>query len=294
LFKNILDKIVCPECGGKLKLDIKQEINGEVIKGILSCSNNHKWEVEDGVINFKSKEQEFANNWSEMYKEVNYDELDKKIKEGTPQSQLNGMECLKIEFINSIKSLKAEKVLDIATGRGMLMTRLVEALGDSIELTCVDLSFEVLKYDRIKSVRIDPNARVNYIACDATKLPFVNNAFDLSVSFFGIINMGDLTQKGVSEGERVSKNGLLNAGIVIKDDNPKIDELNKLLKDNGYDFNINSCTESSFYGAHKIDERYKVEISNIFEGIAEKNEFDIVPVEGEWFAYTICSTKCDK
>ncbi|MBS4535346.1 class I SAM-dependent methyltransferase [Clostridium sp. D2Q-14] len=290
MYKNILEMIVCPKCQGKLKLESEKQINGEVIDGMLACSNNHEWKIEEGVINFESKEQEKANNWSESYKEVDYDELDRKIKEKTPQIQLDAQEKAKKEIISLINKYQAKKVLDIATGRGILLIKLVKKFGNNIDLVCIDLSFDVLKYDRIKSMKINPDAKINYIACDASKLPFLRDMFDLSISFFGIQNMTDLTSKGVQEGVRVSKKGLINAGIVIKDDNSKIELLNKLLAEHGYDFKVDSVTESHFHQLHKIDESYKVKINNIFEGIGEENENDLIPIEGEWFAIAISET----
>lgn len=290
MYKSILDAVLCPKCHGKLKLKSKKQINGEVIEGTLACTNNHKWKIEEGVINFESEEQEKTNNWSETYKEIDYDELDTKIKEKTPQIEIDAQEKAKEEIINLINKYQAKKVLDIATGRGLLLTKLVKNLGNNIDLVCVDLSFEVLKYDRIKAIKINPDAKINYIACDATKLPFLRDTFDLSVSFFGIQNMFDLASEGVREGVRVSKKGLINTSIVIKDDNPKIEVLNKLLSEHGYNFKVDSFTESHFHQLHKIDENYRVEVNNIFEGIGGKNENDLIPIEGEWFAIAISET----
>lgn len=288
MYKELLQIIICPECGEKLALNSKSEINGEVIEGILACINNHEWKIEDGIINFESKEQITVNNWSEVYNQINYDEFDKLVAERTPEVQLSANEAAKAGIIDFINRNRSKKILDIATGRGMLLTKLVESCGSSIDLVCVDLSFEVLKYDRIKTIKTNPNMKINYIACDATRLPFISNSFDLSVSFFGIQNMGNLASAGIQEGIRVSQTGLANVGFVIRDDNPKIDELNRLLIENGYDFKVDSCTESNFYKLHKIDDRFKVEVNNVFEGISEKNENDIIPIEGEWFAAVIC------
>jgi ubiquinone/menaquinone biosynthesis C-methylase UbiE/uncharacterized protein YbaR (Trm112 family) len=290
MYKNILEIMICPNCGEKLELNPKNEVDGEIIEGTLTCINNHKWIVEEGIINFESEEQSMVNNWSELYAQKDYNEIDKLLTERTPQIQLNAMEVAKAELINSIKEHHAKKVLDIATGRGLLLTRLVESFGSNIDLVCVDLSFEVLKYDRIKAKKINPNIKINYIACDATKMPFLSNSFDLTVSFFGISNMGNFSSEGINEGVRVSQNGLVNVGPVIKDDNPKIDELNKLLIENGYDFKVDSFTESNFYKMHKTVNNYNVEVNNVFEGIAEKNEDDLIPVEGEWFAIAMSKT----
>lgn len=293
MFRNVLKYVKCPECQDKLNIISKREKDGEIIEGLLQCSNNHSWKVEEGIINFESKEQENTNKWSESYKKTDYEELDKKVKKNTPQIQLKAQEIAKNEVVDKIGKYNAVKVLDIGTGRGMLLTKLVESYGNNIELVCVDLSFEVLKYDRIKTLKINPEVKINYIACDATKLPMISNVFDLSVSYFGIQNMLELASLGVKEGVRVSKNGLINVGTVIKDNNPRIEKLNKMLKKHGFDFDVNSATESHFYKVHKIDESYKVEVKNIFEGIAEKNDNDLIPIEGEWFAIAISDTRID-
>ena len=60
----------------------------------------------------------------------------------------------------------------------------------------------------------------------------------------GIQNMLDEASKGIKEGVRVSKDKLINVGVVIKDDNPKIDLLNKLLTENNIDYDVKTATES--------------------------------------------------
>jgi ubiquinone/menaquinone biosynthesis C-methylase UbiE len=200
------------------------------------------------------------------------------------------MEAAKAEVVNLIKRYNAKKILDIATGRGMLLTKLAKSCGSYIDLVCVDLSFEVLKYNRIKALSLNPDMKINFIACDATKLPFLSDGFDLAVSLVGIQNMGNFASQGISEAVRVSQKGLVNVGLIIRDDNPKIDELNKLLMDNGYDFKVDSFTESNFYKLHAAAGKHKVDVDNVFEGIAEKNENDMIPIEGEWFAAAISRT----
>ncbi|MDF2672323.1 MAG: hypothetical protein K0R09_588 [Clostridiales bacterium] len=42
VYKNILKIMVCPRCGEKLMLNSREEINGDVIDGTLTCANNHR------------------------------------------------------------------------------------------------------------------------------------------------------------------------------------------------------------------------------------------------------------
>lgn len=287
MYKDILENLTCPKCGKQLFLDSYIESENEIVDGKLMCADSHTWIIKDGVIIFESQEQDTANNWSEYYRNTDYEELDKKIRVNTPENELIGHEAAKNEVLSIIKKTNVKSVLDIATGRGMLLNYLAQHLDDDINLVCIDLSCQVLKYDRVKVKKINPRLKVNYIACDASKLPFKDNTFDISVSFFGIQNMGKIIGKGIAEGVRVSKNGLLDIGIIIKDDNPQIQNLNDQLKESGYDFSIDSCTETNFYKLHKINDNYKVNVSNIFESIGKKSELDLVPIEGEWFGIAV-------
>ena len=84
---------------------------------------------------------------------------------------------------------------------------MLKELQGKSQILCTDLSFEVLKYDRLKAKKINPKVKVNYIACDATKLPLKDNSIDTATSFFGIANMLNLTLEGIKEANRVLKNG---------------------------------------------------------------------------------------
>ncbi len=49
---SIMDIIACPVCKGPLKLDIKEERNGEVISGSLFCAKcNHAYPITDSIPN---------------------------------------------------------------------------------------------------------------------------------------------------------------------------------------------------------------------------------------------------
>lgn len=102
--------------------------------------------------------------------------------------------------------------------------------------------------------------------------------------------MGELASRGVIEGVRVSKEALVNTGIVIKDDNPKISQINEQLKASGYDLKIDSNTETNFLNAHKIDDSFNVEVRNVFEGISGNNQHDLVPINEEWFGMALSIT----
>ncbi|MBF8435531.1 class I SAM-dependent methyltransferase [Halanaerobiaceae bacterium Z-7014] len=293
MYKNILEILTCPRCQEKLQIEAEKESNGEVIEGLLTCTNYHQWQVEDGIIIFQAQEQKEVNNWNELYKDISYQELDTKIKDSTPQVELTAQKEGIREIINIVKKKDSTKILDIATGRGMLLTELVQEFGSKISLVAVDLSARVLKYDRLKCKELNPKARINFIACDATELPILKDSLDLSVSFFGIQNMGSLIPEGIKEGVRVSKKGLINTGYIIKDDNPEIPSINKKLKKAGYDIRLDQFTESYFRQSHKLTDDYKINVKKIFEGIGGNNKNDLIPIKDMWFALAISETILD-
>lgn len=296
MYKNIVNLLRCPHCKGKLELESTKVDEEEVLEGKLSCDKGHDWIIRNGIIDFNSKEQEEFNNWSESYEKMDYEELDRRITEKTPDNEIDLREKTIKYIIDSIKENKPNTILDIATGRGMLLTKLVEKIDSNIDIICVDLSFEVLKYDRIKAKNINPDMKVNYIACDATNLPFMDSSIDMAVSLSGIANMMELIQQGITEARRVLKENkyLLNTNIIIKNVN-KVYEIVKAIKEkNGVDINIKDShlTYKDVENGHEKVNFSNVKIINIGESIGEKNELDLIPIEGEWFASVVA--KCRK
>lgn len=290
MYKEILNLLKCPECNGELSLTIEKEENSEIIEGKLSCKDGHHWIISEGIINFGSLEQEFANNWTEAYEEYGDDDaMDKKLSEGTPQNQIILGNKTKKFIIDSINSRESEFILEIATGRGALFREMVKELKGESQLICTDLSFIVLKHDRLRAKKINPEIKVNYIACDATNLPFKDNTIDTAVSFFGIANMLNLSAHGIKEAKRVLKVGqpLIDSYIIIKENSKGFEALKEFCKENNAigaeDFTIAAGVENA-YNEAKFD---RINITTIGESIGEKNEFDLLPFEGEWFGMIV-------
>lgn len=288
MFKEIIDQLRCPICKESLQLDKPISGDGEIIENTLVCVQNHQWPISEGVLDFHSKEQTLSNNWSEMYKKHDYETLDKLVMDAVPDVQKESYDVACQQIIQDLRRNDVKTVIDIATGRGMLMKEVVRHL--DVQLTCVDLSFPVLKYDRLKALKINPKARVNFIACDATNLPFVDGSVDQAISFFGITNMGEFARTGIQETLRVTNHQFINAGLVIKDDNPKIETLNTLYKEQGHDIDLNDCSVSKFETLHTFENTHMT-IEHVFEGIAGKSTHDAVPIEDEWFAIALCKYK---
>jgi ubiquinone/menaquinone biosynthesis C-methylase UbiE/uncharacterized protein YbaR (Trm112 family) len=292
MYKEIHNLLKCPKCNGELSLTIEKEEDSEIIEGKLSCEGGHDWAISEGVINFGSVEQELANNWTEAYEQYDEEEMGKKISEGNPKNLIKIIDKAKKFIIDNVNDKENEVILDIATGRGALFTEMVKQLKVESQIICTDLSFVVLKYDRLRAKKINPEVKVNYIACDATNLPFKDNTIDIAVSFFGIANMLGLAADGIKEAKRVLKVGqsLLDSYIIIKEDSEGF----KMLKE--------FCNENKIIGAERfalktgIEKAYseanfhRLDMVTIGESIGEKSDLDLLPFDGEWFAVVVAES----
>jgi len=286
MFKDLIEKLRCPECHLDLRIHEADMMNDEIITGVLECSKGHQWKIHEGVLDFNSSEQELGNAWTKAYEEYDYKELDEHIMAMQPQTQLDAYDAAFRYFEEAFDTVDGEWVVDIATGRGMLLMELAKRLGNKINLVCTDLSHLVLKYDRLKCMEIDPEIRINYIACDATNLPLKDDSMNQAVSFFGISNMSDIADLGIKESLRVAQTKLCNAGLIVKDDNPKVPDINKMLAEAGYDVTLDSALKSNFEKMHQY-KQFETSFNSVYEGISEKLESDLIPIENEWFSLTV-------
>lgn len=288
MYKDILSALRCPICKKSFQLNEQLTENEEVIEGTLVCVNAHRYAIRRGVIDFCSQEQEGMNQWSELIKDNDYEELDEMVEAEKPEKERGQQQLHLASIAGEAAKLESGYIVDIASGRGMLLTKLVETMKESVHLIATDLSFEILRYDRIKLKKINPRARVSFIACDATAMPLEGSFADMVVSFFGVANMLGIVKKGVQEASRITKTDgrFLNGFLVIKEDSKGFDAVKKI------------CEENNMAGAERtyLDEVMK-ELHNKYfqevfthEVVADvreniENKMDLLPYQGEWFAY---------
>jgi len=155
-------------------------------------------------------------------------------------------------------------------------------------LIATDLSFEILMHDRMKLQKAYPDARISFIACDATAMPFESGFADMTVSFSGVANMVGIVEKGICEASRVTAPGgkFMNAFLVIKEESKGFETVKKI------------CAENDMAGAERfyLDEEMRKSHGNYFSELeahvivedifeAAENKLDLLPFPGEWFAY---------
>lgn len=295
MYKEIIKILICPICKKTLKILNAEEQNGEILTGILQCQSGTNWNIQKGVLDFKTEEQSDANRWTELTKERTFEELDEMIREKTPKNQMELSNKATQNIINFINTNKPKTVVDIATGRGMLLLDIVKKVKENLQLICTDLSFTILAADRLKIKQYNPEINVNFIACDATNLPINNDQIDLVLSFFGIANMRNFIEQGIRETFRIlkQKGVFLNCSLLVKSDSESFQLTKKYYKDLGAENASNFLLESKIRDFF-IRSGYTILNIHLFligESVAKKNELDMIPVEGDRFEIAVLSAK---
>ncbi len=293
MYTELLSILRCPICGASFRVEASDVSDDEIIEGTLICGENHRYAVRHGVVDFCSEEQGMVNRWSEAYKETDYEALDREIEETKTDIEKQQQQMVIDRFIAELSVMKHGVVVDIASGRGMLITKLAPHLNERVNLIATDLSFEVLKYDRLKLKKANPSLKANYIACDATALPLAAECADVTVSFYGIANMLGIVENGIREAERITKpeGRLLNATLIVKEGSEGIAAVRRVCLEYGIPdaetvYLRNTATElhSRYFGDVCCD--------IVCEGIKEdENSTDMLPYCNEWYAEVIFRCK---
>lgn len=282
----------CPCCGSTLNVYETETENGEIIEGMLCCQKGHQFKIFRGIADFGSIEQKDANSWSEYYKEMNYEDLDASIDNRKTDHQKE----IENEFLDGIieETSKLEKgfLIDVASGRGMLLRKLLQTTNEQVHIIATDLSFDVLMYDRIKLKSLNPNIKISYIACDATNLPFQDHSIDMVCTFVGYLNMINLMEQGIEEAARVLKENckLINSVMYIDESSKEYQEVQEILKSNDMEVMAKHLLKEELF---KLHYKYFSEVTDriVYEGIGEKFEGDLLPYEGAWYANSIIQSK---
>jgi len=285
MYEAIIPLLRCPTCNKPLTLKDSILENEDIIEGKLICRCDEIWEIKEGVLDFRVEEQESVNRWSELTKDMTFEELDEMILRKTPSNQQELILQTIEDIISYLNDSKPNFVVDIATGRGMLLNRLAKNAKNEFNLVCTDLSFVVLKADREKIKKHNPKIKVSFIACDATNLPFLDNSYDLVLSLMGISNMGDLIPNALLETHRILKRGhfLLNGTIIIEENSIGYKTLREFFKSQESEGFEKFLLVEELSAFHKNSGFEEAVFKKVGESFGQKNELDLLPYEGEWF-----------
>lgn len=285
MYKAIINYLCCPVCRNNLVLQSDVEIDDDVMEGLLTCESGHTFHIHKGVVDFNSVEQGFANQWETLDENQDFEELDRDMDEKNPVEIIQRRELVLRAIVDAVLNRDCKVILDIASGRGLMLTELVRHLDDDVHIISIDLSEFVLQYDHRKFKRIAPNKKISYLACNATNLPLKDCVIDAATTYSGFSNMVGCADRALLDAHRVIKPGgvLVDSYVVIERESQGYEILHKV------------CTEQKITGAeefflhdgvakHHEDLFSVVECREIFEGIGVGNDMDLLPYDGEWYA----------
>ena len=288
MYTNILSVLRCPHCGGEFELTAAGKEGEEILEGKIACGKGHVFYIRQGILDFQSQEQENLNSWSEYIGEEGYDDLGQKIEARKTEKQKKIDRDFLDAIVGEAAKLKSGFLLDVASGRGILLGELVKTVSADVNLISTDLSFRVLTFDRAALKRTAPQVKVNYIACDATNLPVRDGSVDMVCTYAGFTNMMDLMEKGIREAARVLKDDapLINSSVYMDENAEGAKRAAKFLAENHMEGGEKTYIRNELLAIHKAyfsTVREKI----IYEGIAESVEGDLIPCPGEWFANVV-------
>lgn len=87
------------------------------------------------------------------------------------------------DLATRIAALAPTAVLETAAGTGIVTRRLAEVLSDAAFITATDLNQAMIDVAAAKTV----SPKIDWRACDATRLPFADGAFDCVLCQFGVM-----------------------------------------------------------------------------------------------------------
>lgn len=108
-----------------------------------------------------------------------------------------------IDLAERVKKLAPARVLETASGTGIVTRRLREALPSTSELIATDLNPGMMTYAQSKA---EMPREIEWREADAQNLPFEDRSFDAVVCSFGMMFLPD-KPKGFAEAFRVLKPG---------------------------------------------------------------------------------------
>ncbi|MCI0410118.1 MAG: methyltransferase domain-containing protein [Acidobacteria bacterium] len=154
--------LMCPECSGSLRLEVRERAGDEIILGDLDCGCGKRYPIEEGIAQFMSQDYtaSFSFQWFAQRDSPENATRSRRVKE-------DFLKCLGVEA----EELKGKRVLDAGCGRGTL----TEVLSDhAAEVVGIDLSDGV----RVAASRTRGKAGVSILRGDILNLPLAEESFD--------------------------------------------------------------------------------------------------------------------
>lgn len=203
---------VCPETRQPLTLQATEEVEGEIIAGLLVAPNGREYHIRDGVPDLTyppalSAQDEAARAFYDGRAEAYDQNLHLTFKtHGEDEQQVRN------RFIAALELQPAARVLEVSCGTGRDSEIIAARLSAEGRLCLQDISFAML--DRCRQRLAHVEVPITYSLSNACYLPFPDGYFDAVYSFGGLGEFSDI-KRSLAEMVRVSKVG---AKIVVGDE----------------------------------------------------------------------------
>lgn len=196
--KRIEDILICPLCRSKLVI----ENDGKKVV----CENGHKYEIDEGVLYFNTREIP-GEQWSLTYRNYNHYLVEATWPE-LPVYTRGDVFSEEIKW-KEIEKRRPRIILDMASGTGSGIKYLLKRINWNCTVILTDLSHRILAWDRrfITENINNPFVDVVYMACDCSNIPILDNSIDCITSRGGFESMQHKTMEGFSEAFRILKSG---------------------------------------------------------------------------------------
>jgi len=203
--RSSLGFLCCPSCHGSLSLNVKREVENEIISGLLTCEEcGGGYRIEGGIpdlllhreINEKDKK------WMKEYDEMarSYDILMCHI---IPFFSLGLESFNRYRWMKRLQVGRGAHVLDISTGTGRNLPFIIRQVGFEGRITAMDISRGMLAYAKAKAER-KGWSNVEFQRANASRLPYKDNTFDAVMHVGGINTFGE-KKRALHEMVRVAK-----------------------------------------------------------------------------------------
>jgi len=192
--------LVCPEC--KKSLSLKVQSSGGL--QYFECENHHRYDVEDGVVFFNTREVE-GELWS-LYLRSYEHYLQEATNPGLPRYMEGEVPC-KEAMWREVEKLRPSTIVDIACGTGNGIKYILERINWPCTVILADLSFRILTWNRkyfMEEMR-NPYVDLVFLACDCSDIPLQANSADMVFSYGGLESMQDKMPAGFKEAYRILK-----------------------------------------------------------------------------------------
>jgi SAM-dependent methyltransferase len=285
---EILDLVVCPACKGKLELMYPTWTSETRFSfGSLVCAGcEKKYTVVDDIAILKepgwigweqyfSALQERTDEWQQWFWK-----LDDEIRNSYTSDEREGGRRTESGLIAESGVKEADIILDVATGRGLLLRAMCSIMSENALTVASDMEYTYqmgLKWHFRREGFYD---KMSFVVCDARRLPFKDDAFGCVVSNAGLSNIRE-PELAVKEAYRVVRPGYRVAMSLWS-----VAEGSKSWE-KAAEIGIGSLIAPG-----KAEKCFKevgfVEVSSeqYHSAVASyQNPYNAIPIKGDWYAY---------